>query len=241
MKTIRAFTFVEFLIVVAIVAVFAAVMFSGVVLPGDREKARPLACLSNLKQIGLGIYQYAQDYDGRLMPRQYTAPGGKVVSWRTEVMPYVRNGSVVFRCPSSPAAEMPTIEHDGFKRSYAVNSFSDGEGLDGPFSDHAGVPLLGSIPDPADLMTVVESTAAYNDFNPMLVPAFTHPTNRATNSGHLFFHGSGSTNIIFADGHAKALTAGLLENAITYRWTVDERPLSADERAAVTRVVEYGQ
>jgi prepilin-type N-terminal cleavage/methylation domain-containing protein len=58
----HGFTLIELLVVIAIIAILAAILFP--VFAQAREKARQTACLSNLKQIGLGMMQYVQDYDG---------------------------------------------------------------------------------------------------------------------------------------------------------------------------------
>src|ERR1700722_16915261 len=70
------FTLIELLVVIAIIAILAAILFP--VFAAAREKARQTSCASNLKQIGLAILQYAQDYD-ELYPAPiqcYCAPGG---------------------------------------------------------------------------------------------------------------------------------------------------------------------
>lgn len=58
----KGFTLIELLVVIAIIAILAAILFP--VFARAREQARKASCQSNLKQIGLGIMQYVQDYDG---------------------------------------------------------------------------------------------------------------------------------------------------------------------------------
>jgi len=59
----RGFTLIELLIVIAVVAILAAFLFP--VFGRVRERARQTACLSNLRQLGLATFQYAQDSDDR--------------------------------------------------------------------------------------------------------------------------------------------------------------------------------
>lgn len=60
-KTRKAFTLIELLVVIAIISILSAILFP--VFARARENARRSSCMSNMKQIGLGIMQYVQDYD----------------------------------------------------------------------------------------------------------------------------------------------------------------------------------
>jgi prepilin-type N-terminal cleavage/methylation domain-containing protein len=58
----RAFTLIELLVVIAVIALLAGLLFP--VFARAREKARQTTCASNLRQIGLAVFQYAQDNNG---------------------------------------------------------------------------------------------------------------------------------------------------------------------------------
>jgi prepilin-type N-terminal cleavage/methylation domain-containing protein/prepilin-type processing-associated H-X9-DG protein len=92
----RAFTLIELLVVIAIIAILAAILFP--VFARARENARRASCQSNLKQIGLGILQYVQDYDEKFPPATVSDPN--VVGWAGAIQPYVKSEQL-FRCPSS--------------------------------------------------------------------------------------------------------------------------------------------
>jgi len=60
------FTLIELLVVIAIIAILAAILLPA--LQRAREKARQAVCMSNLKQMGLAVQFYAQDYDEWIVP-----------------------------------------------------------------------------------------------------------------------------------------------------------------------------
>ena len=91
----RGFTLIELLVVIAIIAILAAILFP--VFAQAREKARQTQCLSNGKQISLGLLMYANDFDNRLPV--YNWPESYMIAARA--MPYIKNRDI-FKCPSSP-------------------------------------------------------------------------------------------------------------------------------------------
>ena len=85
----RAFTLVEMIVVVLILAVFAAILFPIFTHP-NRNSPRS-QCQSNLKQIGLGFLMYAQDTNDHLPA--VAASGG----WVNAAQPYIKTW-YVFHC-----------------------------------------------------------------------------------------------------------------------------------------------
>src|SRR5580765_2519568 len=98
-----AFTLIELLVVIAIIAILAAILFP--VFGRARENARRSSCQSNLKQIGLGVAQYTQDYDEIMLINSYgyvnatNSPG----DWMDTIQPYVKSYQIL-RCPSDTSA-----------------------------------------------------------------------------------------------------------------------------------------
>ncbi|RYG66851.1 DUF1559 domain-containing protein, partial [bacterium] len=91
--TRQAFTLIELLVVIAIIAILAAILFP--VFGRARENARRSSCQSNLKQIGLGIIQYVQDYDEKFpsaMSDQVSVNGTMLnaVPWHFLIQPYIK-------------------------------------------------------------------------------------------------------------------------------------------------------
>ena len=100
------FTLIELLVVIAIIAILAAILFP--VFAQARDKARSTSCLSNEKQIALGLLQYTQDYDEMFpLATNEVAPDGKSaptrlydITWIKATDPYVKSAAI-YLCPSA--------------------------------------------------------------------------------------------------------------------------------------------
>lgn len=104
----QAFTLIELLVVIAIIVILSAILFP--VFARARENARRASCMSNLKQIGLAVMMYTQDFDEAypysriaIAPDANT-PGGNWFSdgyqaWQQVLYPYTKNMQA-YVCPS---------------------------------------------------------------------------------------------------------------------------------------------
>ncbi len=107
------FTLIELLVVIAIIAILAAILFP--VFAQAREQARKTVCISNMKQLGLAIVMYVQDYD-ETFPT-VSVNGGSIGTadndakaavfpafwqWMWQTLPYTKS-RLILVCPSDPS------------------------------------------------------------------------------------------------------------------------------------------
>jgi len=154
----RGFTLIELLVVIAIIAILAAILFP--VFQSVRENARRTACLSNLKQIGLGYTQYYQDSDEVLPglfyrgPAAITFPGEttprSVYTWVEYLEPYTKSHGI-YHCPDAGPTDNALVGPATYIADYALlpgrPGFNNGTGARGTANaggraGDAGLPLL---------------------------------------------------------------------------------------------------
>jgi len=127
---IKAFTLIELLVVIAIISILASILFP--VFARAREQARKSACLSNLKQIGLAVMMYVQDYDETYPVAYLATPSSDSMSgysasyWFNTLQPYTKNRQVWF-CPT--AGRIMVSDTSGYQQysgGYGYNACGTG-------------------------------------------------------------------------------------------------------------------
>jgi prepilin-type N-terminal cleavage/methylation domain-containing protein/prepilin-type processing-associated H-X9-DG protein len=233
----HGFTLIELLVVIAIIAIMAAILFP--VFSQAREKARQTSCLSNLRQVGLGVMMYAQDYDEtypKVLLDYYCVlwppTWGNFCPWQGMLQPYLRNVQMLL-CPSS-GYRATYVAPDGNTYPVTVHGHY---GIDQVFGYRmSAIVSLASLKNPADKVFAVDvwdqRSATYTTrpfwWNWLGPPGYYQPADR---------HMDGN-NLAFSDGHAKWLNAR--QTRCTERWYFEGGAFTYQgDRQVNPNLVEY--
>jgi prepilin-type N-terminal cleavage/methylation domain-containing protein/prepilin-type processing-associated H-X9-DG protein len=213
MRKRTGFTLIELLVVIAIIAILAAILFP--VFARAREKARQNNCLSNVKQITLGIMMYTSDYD-----ETYPEGWANNFSYKLRIYPYIKNVQI-FRCPSQTLANT-TYGGDVVPGSNPVQMFPVSYAANGTDNNicwyPGGSPMLSGRPrteaemeKPAEVILITEGRRG--DW-----PGIYWDGGRVALDDELWAGHSGQSNYGFCDGHAKSMKPTATNNPLNL-WT----------------------
>jgi len=239
-----AFTLIELLMVIAIIAILAAILFP--VFAQARENARKATCVSNCKQIGLATMMYLQDYDETYPIGYYYhegSDGWKEVIWYFVITPYMGEGKFEhwedFIARGDAAPPVRSNPSATFRKAiaYSMNQRVGGVGEVGTWY---------TTPAPQSMMTHLAETVLYGDgtqnpnwtgnagalydWTPGLVNGNPATTDAEwdtidNDSGEpmsrfevRYRHTGKSAVIVWADGHVKAMRRGSIQ--VPWHWQV---------------------
>ena len=194
------FTIVELLATITIISIMSALLLP--VLGSAREKGREISCLSNLKQIGIAVELYTQDYEG----------------WAPTCTDYVTlnsylNNSDVFWCPSSGTdrkwdGQGAPAENEGV--SYGFNS--NGTGNDSGFC--SVIPNYRNLKEMSAPEQLIVGADSFHDMSFEFLAQYS-PDDFGPGDIH-----HGGSNVLFADGHVRWRSLDYLKTTI-HIWNRD--------------------
>ena len=210
----RGFTLIELLVVIAIIALLAAILFP--VFARARENARKSSCLSNLKQLGLGMAQYTQDYDEMITRGWYGSGNGgsdaiDKYKWQDAIFPYVKSEQL-YNCPSHTLNTKYKFRNGTNYGSYAGSTAYWGQA-------NPGGPMLKTLPDIEDVSGTILICEGNGNFEIAWQDVAANPTANESVEPPIFNEARARhlqmCNVAFCDGHVKSMKVSTMAQLST--------------------------
>lgn len=172
------------------VGLIAAILFPVFTRPRE-SGGRRNPCPSNLKQIGLGIMQYTQDYDEKF---PLVTTGHSAYGWADALQPYLKS-TQIYQCQLEPTAPVANPRKSGY--------------TDYPFNKRLSAKPLATIADLNKQILSLDGNAQGDVTDARYSLPIIPPQWRDDQNSPLYRH-LDTANFLFADGHVKSLTPSQL-------------------------------
>ncbi len=175
---------------VAIIAILAAMLLPA--LRQARERARQTVCINNLKQVGLAMFMYANDWDGYL-PRTYADSAS--LRWARMLYPKYAGSWNIFWCPSlAPRKSAMTASNSyityGLRRTYGSHALVS-----------SGHLKLDRVSNPSTYAWVADTIRRANDRR----QSFIFYGSQYGTDDFIHLRHDGNASVLFLDGHVESL------------------------------------
>jgi len=226
----RAFTLIELLVVIAIIAILAAMLLPA--LSKAKSRAHQTACISNLKQIGVALILYTDDFNGYWpFASDSSQPDPNI--WTKELQPYIRlrgnqtsgQENPVFICPRANYSPWANNE---LSRTYACSGTMLGPTGSGGLTS-TKPRKANQMKNPTDSLLVVEGKKdtpadptvrwCRSNYDWKKYAQLDLALSNYTATAYLDFRHDGKMDVLYGDYSVRALSFRLAQNASSVNQT----------------------